>query len=434
MSGAVVVLGAGLAGLSAAAHLDGDCEVFEQHDRPGGHSRTHWVDGFAFDEGGHVFFGKGECADELVWEPLGDRLAPQQAEIWNNYGGRRYGRYPVQVNAHALPPELATECVLDFIRVSGEPEREVTNYEEWCRASFGDVFAENFMLRYARKVWTVEPAEMTTEWLGTSVGGRLSRPDLEQVIRGAIDPEPQVLNYLTKFSYPTEGGFDRIAAPVASRVSNLRLGVGVASIDAGERRITLTDGSSRDYETAISTIPLPDLVGMTLDAPDAVREAADRLMWTSLRCVNFGIDRADLGPGHWCYFYDHEIPFFRVDFMHKFSPRNAPEGCGSLTCEIAYSKRKPLDEEGLVDRVEGALREVGILEDSDRILVREQVDAPYAYVVFDFERAAALETIHDWMRGAGLIPCGRFAEWGYQWSFEALESGRRAAAEISSRV
>ncbi|RXM21891.1 hypothetical protein EO238_26685, partial [Citrobacter sp. AAK_AS5] len=83
---------------------------------------------------------------------MGDELAPHQAEIWNNYGGQRYGRYPVQVNAHALDPDLATRGVLDFIRVSGEPEREVRNYEDWCRASFGDVFAESFMLRYARKV------------------------------------------------------------------------------------------------------------------------------------------------------------------------------------------------------------------------------------------------------------------------------------------
>src|SRR5689334_1574370 len=106
MSGDVIVLGAGLAGLSAAAHVGGDCEVFEQHDQVGGHCRTHWLDGFAFDEGGHVFFGKGDCADEFVWEPMGDRLAPHEAEIWNNYGDRRYGRYPVQVNAHALSPEL----------------------------------------------------------------------------------------------------------------------------------------------------------------------------------------------------------------------------------------------------------------------------------------------------------------------------------------
>ena len=40
MSGDVVVLGAGLAGLSAAAHLGSECEVFEQHDRVGPQPRV----------------------------------------------------------------------------------------------------------------------------------------------------------------------------------------------------------------------------------------------------------------------------------------------------------------------------------------------------------------------------------------------------------
>ena len=29
-----------------------------------------------------------------------------------------------------------------------------------------------------------------------------------------------------------------------------------------------------------------------------------------------------------------------------------------------------------------------------------------------------------------LYPCGRFGEWGYHWSFEAIASGRRVAAQV----
>src|SRR5436190_6102469 len=156
MSGNVIVLGAGLAGLSAAHHLGGDCEVFEKEDYLGGHCRTKRVDGFNFDEGAHVFFGKDECSREFVLEPLGEQMIAHRAEIWNNYDTTRYGRYPVQANAAALPAELASRCVLDFIAASQMPETEVRTYEEWCYASFGKTFAEEFMLRYARKVWTVE--------------------------------------------------------------------------------------------------------------------------------------------------------------------------------------------------------------------------------------------------------------------------------------
>lgn len=428
-----IVLGAGLAGLSAAAHLGDDSEVFEKSPFPGGHCHTKRVDGYNFDEGAHVFFGKDEISREFVWEPLGAEMNKFQAEIWNHYDARRFGRYPVQVNAHALTPELATKCVLDFIEVtSGPADREPRTYEEWCYASFGRTFADNFMLRYARKVWTVEPSEMNTEWLGSKVGGRISRPSLDQVLRGAIDPDPQILNYLTEFWYPQTGGFGRLADPLLAKIDPRRLkpSAGVTKIESRERRITFADGSVRDYDAVISTMPLPELVRATVDAPASVKEAADKLMWTSVRCVNLGVARPDIGPGHWVYFYDHDIPFFRISFPSKFAPHNAPEGHSSISCEIAYSRRKPLNEKRLVSRCVKALRDVGILKRSDKIVLEDQIDIPYAYVVFDFNRAESLNTIHSWMRSAGLYPCGRFGEWGYHWSFEAIESGRRVAAEV----
>jgi len=430
----VIILGAGLAGLSAANHLDGACEVFEKEPYIGGHCRTKFVEGFCFDEGTHVFFGKDELSQRFVREPLQSELISQRAEIYNNYGDRNYGRYPVQANAHALSPELATRCVLDFIEASHQPETEIRSYEDWCYASFGKTFADNFMLRYARKIWTVEPSEMNTEWLGSKVGGRITRPSLEQVLRGAIDPDPQELNYLTEFVYPERGGFCRIAEPLASEVSRINLGCGVTQIESSSRRITFSDGTTRSYDAAVSTIPLPTLVRLTTDAPEMVRAAADQLMWNSIRCVNLGVAREDVGPGHWAYFYDHQIPFFRVSFPSKFSPFNAPKGHSSISCEIAYSRRKPLDEVNLIGRVVDALRATGVLKDSDRVVVEDEIDIPYAYVVFDFNRESSLRVIHGWMESVGLYPCGRFGEWGYHWSFEAIESGQRVASRVAEHL
>lgn len=157
------MLGAGLAGLSAAHHLGGGVDVYEKEPFLGGHARTKRVEGFNFDEGAHVFFGKDEISQEFVWEPLSGKMLPHRAEIWNNYGERRVGRYPVQVNSHALPPEQTTRCVLDFIEAHHQPERDVHTYAEWCKASLGTAFSEEFMFEYARKVWTVEPDELNTE-------------------------------------------------------------------------------------------------------------------------------------------------------------------------------------------------------------------------------------------------------------------------------
>jgi UDP-galactopyranose mutase len=254
------------------------------------------------------------------------------------------------------------------------------------------------------------------------------------VIRGAIDPSPQELNYLTEFYYPATGGFGSIVNPLASGVANVRLGCGVVGIEAEARRISFSDGTVRQYVAAISTIPLPTLVQLTMDAPASVRDAAARLMWTSVRCVNLGVARSGVGPGHWVYFYDPDIPFFRVSFPSKFAPANAPPGYSSISCEIAYSRRKPLDEPGTVGRTIDALRRTGLLLESDTIVLEDQIDIPYAYVVFDFNREPCLGTIHSWMEQVAIYPCGRFGEWGYHWSFEAIASGRRVARRVADRL
>lgn len=431
MSIDTIVLGAGLAGLSAAFHLGGGVEVFEKEDFAGGHCRTKRIDGFNFDEGPHVFFGKGEAADRFVWGPLGESLLRHRAEIWNNYGGTTFGRYPVQVNSQVLGPDLATRCVLGFIEAHGQAESQVENYRDWCYASFGKEFSDHFMLRYARKIWTVEPEELNTDWVGSKVGGRISRPSLEQVVRGAVDPNPQTLNYLTEFAYPDHGGFGRLAEPLLTGCYRLRLGCAVERIVTSDQTVYFRDGSMRRYDAAISTIPLPALVRLTVDAPADVREAADRLMWNSIRCVNLGVARPELGPGYWCYFYDEDVPFFRVSFPSKFSPDNAPEGQSSISCEVAYSRRRPLDDHDLTARCVESLIRTGVLDANDRIVLTDQMDIPYAYVVFDFEREPSMKVIHDWMRSVRLYPCGRFGEWGYHWSFEAIESGQRVALEVA---
>ena len=55
----VVILGAGLAGLSASYHLGHEnCQIFEQHTFAGGHIHSEHREGFTWDVGPHVSFTK----------------------------------------------------------------------------------------------------------------------------------------------------------------------------------------------------------------------------------------------------------------------------------------------------------------------------------------------------------------------------------------
>ena len=66
MPDGLVILGAGLAGLSTAYHFGKGCQVFEAEDVPGGLLRTREVGGFSFDYTGHLLHLKDPYARGLV--------------------------------------------------------------------------------------------------------------------------------------------------------------------------------------------------------------------------------------------------------------------------------------------------------------------------------------------------------------------------------
>ena len=54
---------------------------------------------------------------------------------------------------------------------------------------------------------------------------------------------------------------------------------------------------------------------------------------------------------------------------------------------------------------------------------------PYAYVVYDHERAAHGETICNWVAQSNILLAGRYSEWEYYNSDHAFVAGKKAAVQ-----
>ncbi len=177
---------------------------------------------------------------------------------------------------------------------------------------------------------------------------------------------------------------------------------------------------------------------MIVGAPRDVVEASQTLACTTVVLVNLGVDREDLSRSSWTYFYDDEFPFSRVSFPRTFSPHVVPKGCGSIQAEVYFSKKyKPLQRFGrrrASNPRSMACAAVGVLRDSDRILYREAMVIPYANIIFDLDRAAALAKVHGYLDDIGIGYCGRYGDWGYLWSDEAFLSGENAAEKTLLRA
>jgi protoporphyrinogen oxidase len=179
-------------------------------------------------------------------------------------------------------------------------------------------------------------------------------------------------------------------------------------------------------------MPLPELVKLLgEDAPARVRAAAAALRHVSVRCVNLGIGRENITNKHWIY-YPGDSVFHRIFVQGNASPHNNAPGGTALTCEITYSKHKPLpcDGDALIDRCIQDCIKVGMITADDAIVARNQVDMPYAYVVYDHARAENVDIIRQWLRTRDIELSGRYSEWEYYNSDHAFLAGKAAAERV----
>ncbi len=65
--------------------------------------------------------------------------------------------------------------------------------------------------------------------------------------------------------------------------------------------------------------------------------------------------------------------------------------------------------------------------------LKEQCLLPYANIIFDLDRTAALKTVHGYLDDIGVAYCGRYGDWGYMWTDESFKSGELAAEKAISQ-
>ncbi len=432
----ISILGTGMAGFGAAhgAHQTGIRPVmYDMHDHIGGHTASYeFPGGWTFDEGPHVSFTENTRVQDLLAANVDGKYEASPTRV-NNYWKGHWIKHPAQINLNGLPADLVTKILLEFVEVAKRIDAPpIRNYEDWLRASFGNTFSETFPMEYTVKYHTTVAANMNTEWIGP----RLYRPKLEEVFRGALQPNGADVHYISGFRYPSRGGFAAYLEPFR-RIADVRLSHQVVGIDPKRRVLRFKNGKSAAYDKLVSSIPLPELIPMIDGAPADVVESASRLACTEAVIVSLGIDRPDLVDAHWSYFYDRDIFFTRLSTPHLQSPHNVPPGCGSLQAECYYSKKyKPLDRrpEDCIEPVIADLKRSGVLRESDRILFRHAMRIPYANVIFDLESGPATAAVHGFLDDIGIGYCGRYGDWAYIWTDQSFVSGENALQKALSQV
>lgn len=420
----IIVLGSGVAGLSAAHHLvkkGKDVLVLEKENTYGGLCNSFSINGFTFDTFAHISFDNEETTYKMLEGNTSHWI--HKPDAMNYYFGK-WIKNPVQNNLWGLDVEERIKVITGY--VARKKDVVIKNYGEWLKAMYGEYFAIHFPYRYTRKYWTVEPEQLECRW----VKNRMYTPSLEEVLRGAMDSDTPIVHYTKEARYPKRGGFKSFLAPMVKNVK-VEYEIKIIQIDAKKKSVLLSDGRELCYDGIISTIPLIELCKMIKDVPDTIRDKAEKLNYTSGVMLSMGISQKNVSPTLWFYIYDEDILPSRVYSADIKSPYNVPEGCSGLQAEIYYSRFRPrtVPLEQLKKQIVNQLLKLGLFQEKD-IIFADIKEKEYANVMFTPDIYEIRDQIHEYLKIKGIEYAGRWGEWDYLWTGQSFRSGKEAAERL----
>lgn len=425
----IVILGAGLTGLSSAYHLEKkyiDYRIFEKETIVGGLCRSKYIKGFTFDYNGHFLHFRKLSAYRLVKKILSDNLTKHARDSWVYCFGN-YTRYPFQANLHGLPEEIMKNCFLNFINAKNGKGKKDLSFYDWIIHKFGNGIAQSFMFPYNQKFWKFPLKKISTTW----VKDYIPVPNLEKVMQGAIKDNKGKIGYNAFFWYPKKGGIQSIADALLRRIKKPCLNHQVIRIDLKQKKIYFKNGKIEYYDNIISTIPLVEISHLLTDGPSWLRRVAKQLRWVSIFNLNLGIDRAQFSNRHWAYFPENEYIFYRAGSYSNISEYSAPKNTSSLYIEVSYQPAQKIDQLQLRERIINDLKKSGIILPQARILAEDVNALKYGYVIYDYAHARATKEIINFLESNGIFSIGRFGAWKYSTMEEALIDGKRIAEKLS---
>lgn len=414
-----VILGAGIAGISAAYHLKQKGEnsvIFEKDNDWGGLCGFFEIDGFRFDRFVHFTFAKDENDKKLFSGKTG---MIEHIPFPSNYYHGTWLRHPAQNNLAPLSTKEKVDIISDFISRPHKDVDKIQNYAEWLRVQYGNYFAEHFPFIYTRKYWGVEAKELETKWVGV----RMYQPDIRQVLAGSYETQDECFYFAKKMLYPKKGGFRSILNTCRQGL-DIRLNKKVVKICPTDKKIYFADNTECNYTRLISTLPLPEIVKMLNNVPEDVLKAVNDLHWTCGYQVSLGFKRPDVAKYLWFYIYDEDVPPARVYSPNLKSPDNAPKGCSSLQAEVFFDcKSKIIPAETVLNNTIEKMKAMNIFKDED-LIVKDIRFEPYANITFVPSIYKNRQIILDYLKSQGIDSIGRFGKWDYKWTHQAFNDGK----------
>lgn len=426
----VVILGAGLTGLSTAYHLEQnsffDFKIFEQESTHGGLCRSVKHKGFTFDYTGHLLHSNNDYFHNLLNTLLPEKdrnLIPRNSAIYTH---GTFIPYPIQMNLAGLPTQVIAECLCGFAKRNHQIKDPAT-FKCWVFKHFGTGLGKHFFFPYNSKLLCTRPEHIHPSFTGRFV----PKTTIGDILEGLRTVKKSV-GYNHQFYYPKKGGIqfftDNLRAQIKSPIYTNHKAI---FIDIKNKQVVFENGATEKYDTLISTAPLNSFLKMSNQPSNLnLTHVHQKLRHNSVVNFNLVVPKMD-NDKHWIYIPEKKFPFYRVGFWTNFSQEMAP-GYTSIYGELSYLPGK-IPQEKITYLTKKSIKQVlDIFEikKTTKMVAEKILHLKHAYVVYDEWRANNLSFVHDALHDHSIHSIGRYGEWKYSSMQEAILDGKEMAEHL----
>jgi protoporphyrinogen oxidase len=409
----IVIIGAGISGITAASHISHPVTILEKENQIGGLSGQYTVDGYDFDYGGHYFhFQKN----------------PQILNYLQNYCSfEKFKRnskslilgkmvpYPVQLHLAYLPRRIR-ESILD--EIYARQKQTHNNLYDHLEHNFGPTLFKLFFRPFLKKYYQTDLKEM----LANMDRGSIPIPTVDQVVKGSMGRKFKESGYNPVFYYPREslkGFIKNYAGPIIPRI---HLGEEATEINLIKKTVRTKRGIYH-YTHLINTMPLKSFLQRITPPPD---HPLPRQMQHSSTLVANMVLKRRRKRFHWVYLADKEIPFYRLGFY----PRRS-EIMGYLEKTLKPGE-SPVTQD-LIRQVHFTLKKLKVIEEVSEILHLNFKVIPISYIIFNKAWPKTIPPLLEYLRQNCIYSIGRYGSWNYSSMSEDTEEALATADWLNRR-
>ena len=432
----VVILGAGLSGISTAYFLQDfdwveSVTLLEKESRPGGLCRTIEKDGYLYDIGPHILFSKDKEMLELMLSVLEEKndLKRSNKILYK----QRQVQYPFENDLSKLPEEDLKYCINEFNHNPYE-DYEATNMIQFFLKTFGEGITNCYLRPYNEKIWKYDPA-----FMNTSMVDRIPKPTQEEIQRSAAGETVDGYLHQLYFSYPTTGGIESVPngflrklRPQKCHVYTEKAVTGVRKNDDGYS-IQVEDGSTYEADLVISTMPVQALTEAFSGVPDDIHKCVDGLRYNSI-AISFVRTPYDLCGENYAFMIpDRNVIFHRISKMDFLGSAYHHGNEATYMVEVTYRKNDKVDamsDEEFRSKICRGMVDIGFAHNEEDVSILDITKYEYAYVIYDLNHSANMEKIRNYYRTQGVVLNGRFGNFEY-WNMDRI---LRESFELSKRL